>query len=257
MQVLNADESGSYNIAGTSAATALATSGAALLQMVTDDVLAPEDIQGALRAVARDIEADHALPGVTLTGYDKYTGAGECRVAPAVSALAAGRLIQCRTAAGVATLGDPQLGVWTIPPLNLDAQLCYAYEATADVTFPAMVATPSVWGVGRWTGGTSLSNPNYGEGWCEVMPGSLSATGCTLRTYLLKLVIGWPVVELWWPCAPEDLTFGYTILGEVSVSGMPETAPSRAQDQSAVSSVQRPRSLVEWCQRKTNYVTGV
>jgi hypothetical protein len=63
------------------------------------------------------------------------------------------------------------------------------------VQFPVVFATPpAVWGRGWSTKGFNAENPNWGMGWCEVEPGSITTSGCSLLTYAYRLLSGgWPL----------------------------------------------------------------
>jgi subtilisin family serine protease len=71
-----------------------------------------------------------------------------------------------------------------------------------------------VWGRGVATTGWNMENPNFGEGFCEVV--SNTSNSVTLRTY---------VYEVWntsnnqylgyYPSTPANVTFAYTVLGTI------------------------------------------
>lgn len=69
-----------------------------------------------------------------------------------------------------------------------------------------------IWGRGVFSSGWSQESPNYGEGFCEVVPGSITATTATLRTYVYDVYsqIGQHIGYR--PCAPENAVMAYTVL---------------------------------------------
>ncbi len=70
-----------------------------------------------------------------------------------------------------------------------------------------------VWGRGVFTTGWSMANPNFGEGFCEVVPGSLTSNNVTLRSYVYQV---WDISGSYlgyFPSSPSDVTFAYSVLG--------------------------------------------
>jgi subtilisin family serine protease len=68
-----------------------------------------------------------------------------------------------------------------------------------------------IWGRGVFTTGWRNENPNYGEGYCEVI--NNSETEITLRTYVYQV---WSLAGQYlgyYPTTPDNVTFAYTILG--------------------------------------------
>ncbi len=104
------------------------------------------------------------------------------------------------------------------------------YERTATVTFPVtFTSPPAVWvrpsGTKGWPyfgSGSAISyyvNDNY----AEVVPGSLTTTGCTLRTYVYNVYDTMGNNIGWYPTAPGNVTFAYSVFGR---TGSPKVAVS-------------------------------
>ncbi|MBI3579438.1 MAG: S8 family serine peptidase [Ignavibacteriales bacterium] len=100
------------------------------------------------------------------------------------------------------------------------------HEVQKTVTFP-QTNNPQVWGTGIGTvGWANEGNVNFSMGWCEVVPGTVTSTSATLRTYvyevynLLGQSIGWK------PTTPSNVQFAYTVLGPMTaaISGPSELA---------------------------------
>lgn len=68
------------------------------------------------------------------------------------------------------------------------------------------------WGRGAFSIGASPENPNYGEGFCEVIPGSITSTTLTLRSYVFRVYDMYDTPLGYYPCAPENAVMAYTVL---------------------------------------------
>src|SRR5690606_30170422 len=71
-----------------------------------------------------------------------------------------------------------------------------------------------VWGRPISTGGISPSNPNGQVTWTGVVPGTVTSTGATLRTYVYEV---WTIDGQyigWYPRAPQQASLAYAVVGE-------------------------------------------
>jgi hypothetical protein len=96
--------------------------------------------------------------------------------------------------------------------------VCDVYKVERTVTFPASYqSTPEVWGRGKGAYGYSLDRlPMVPKMYTEVVPGSVSASGATLRTYVYRLKTYYShTPQGWLPCHPDDVKFAYTVVGDV------------------------------------------
>lgn len=99
------------------------------------------------------------------------------------------------------------------------------HEVRKTVSF-SNTANAVVWGRGgAYTTGLfdDGSSYNYNITSCEVVPGSVTATSATLRTYVFARYLSGQFIG-WYPCAPSEVTFGYAVHGSpgpvsVSISG--------------------------------------
>ena len=103
-----------------------------------------------------------------------------------------------------------------VPGLAAGPYYVKRYEVRHDVTFPQpFTSTPHAWGRGAATTGYSAANPNFGMGYCHFV--SLTSTGGTLRTWVYQVwTIGGEYIG-WKPCAPGNVNFAYTALGQPSL----------------------------------------
>ncbi|MHC1705747.1 MAG: S8 family serine peptidase [Tenuifilaceae bacterium] len=88
------------------------------------------------------------------------------------------------------------------------------HEVRKIVTFPESFCNiTGAWGRGVGSIGWNMDSRFYGEGFCEVFPGSLTNTGVTLRTYVYEV---WTMLGSYlgyYPTTPSNATFAYTVLG--------------------------------------------
>jgi len=89
------------------------------------------------------------------------------------------------------------------------------HEVRKTITFPEQFAQIiGVWGRGVGTSGWNMPNPNFGEGFCEVV--SSTSSSVTLRTYVYELWSTNGQYLGYWPATPANVTFAYTVLGILS-----------------------------------------
>ncbi len=94
------------------------------------------------------------------------------------------------------------------------------HEVRKNISYQSTTVT-SVWGRGVGTRGWAHEPPvsgnyyNFSYGWCEPVPGTVTSTGATLRTYVYE-VYACPVVPGceffgWYPSTPANVRYEYTI----------------------------------------------
>ena len=101
-----------------------------------------------------------------------------------------------------------------VPGLADAAYIVRRSEVRRNIAFPAMCNLIGVWGRGVGTTGLREENGiSFGEGICEVVPGTLTATSATLRTWIYEV---WTVLGQrigFFPQEANNVIFQYTILG--------------------------------------------
>ena len=97
------------------------------------------------------------------------------------------------------------------------------YDVRINVSYPdAFEFLPYVWGVGHGSTGWSGAMPNYQSGWCAVVPGSQSSTGCQLQTFVYDVYDYEDLHHIgWYPCQVNEVALQYRLWGRLS-SGNPE-----------------------------------
>uniref|UniRef100_UPI00359FD05C S8 family serine peptidase n=1 Tax=Prevotella heparinolytica TaxID=28113 RepID=UPI00359FD05C len=78
-----------------------------------------------------------------------------------------------------------------------------------------------IWGRGAFSTGWNHENPIFGEGFCEVVPGSQTGTSVTLRTFTYQVYNLAGQYFGYYPQSPSNMTFAYSVLGleAPSISG--------------------------------------
>ncbi|MDD2286781.1 MAG: S8 family serine peptidase, partial [Paludibacter sp.] len=127
-------------------------------------------------------------------------------------------------------------------------------EVQKTVTLPDNVYNVTgAWGRGVFTSGWSAASPNFGEGFCEVVPGSLTGTSMTLRTYVYQV---WSIAGSYlgyYPTSPSNATFAYSVLGleKPTISG-----PSHIYNQGTYTITNLPvGATVQWSTLIPDYAT--
>jgi hypothetical protein len=113
----------------------------------------------------------------------------------------------------------------------------FRHPVETPVTFPITFETsPHVWGRGVATIGystdgsdTGFDNVNYGMGWCEPV-GSISESGCTLRTYVYSIRDSTGAHIAWAPTDAANVKYAYSVLGELQPTDIMEVAERDGRD---------------------------
>ena len=197
--------------------------------------LSVDDIEGLLSASCKDIRTDALAPGQDLPGYDDYSGFGRVNADSVFMFLNPPYCLAHHQVHGGTAVDS------TPPILDLlfrgegwpDSTVHKGkiFKVQADVEYPYSFTTfPHVWGRGyEATTGWSSEQPNYKIGFCDVVPGSATQTGCQLYTFVYRIYGPYPETY-WCPCAPEDVVFAYTIVGELP-SSVPSDTRSNESEQ--------------------------
>lgn len=206
---------------GTSMATPHVAGLASLLKGFNTN-LANDDIEQIIRLSADDVNA--ALPG--LAGFDNQVGAGRINAERALQFLQAPNTLQHLSATGGTvfnTSGNMTRVFLGVPGLADAAYIVRRSEVRRNITFPAMCNLIGVWGRGVGTTGLREEDGrSFGEGICEVVPGTLTNTSATLRTWIYEVWTALGQRIGFFPQSANNMVFQYTILGSplpASISG--------------------------------------
>jgi hypothetical protein len=130
-------------------------------------------------------------------------------------------LNQWSATGGTVYASEPWLGYFYGLPGAVDGQYVGTrYEIRTTVTFPtAYPSVPSAWGRGVATMGYDWSPGNvcYTMGYCEIVPGTLTSTGATLRTWVYEITRVGGGYYGWYPATPGNAVFAYSVVGPLSI----------------------------------------
>jgi len=202
---------------GTSAAAPVVAGIASLLKSKAND-LTNEDIGEILRRTARD----KVLYGV---GFDEQSGWGLVSAEDALKFIGGGRVAERNTLAGLTDVGETGLIEMTIfdePCRSTSGKFWVKrHTLTRHIAFgTSFVGVPDIWIRGNasvgWTANSYHSGTAEPVGWAEVVPGSLTATGCDVRTYVYEVFSYLTVAPLGWcPSSPSGARVAYTAFGPI------------------------------------------
>jgi hypothetical protein len=189
-----------------------------------------DDVEQIIRLSADDLEP---------ADFDSLSGMGRINAAAALKLLRLpNRLYTDQEALG----GTLKVSDWQgeicflFPPPGVAQGRYTAFRHPVEtvVTFPVtFTSPPNVWGRGVATIGYStdgsdsgFDNVNYGMGWCEAV-GTITASSCTLRTYVYSLRDSTGVHIAWAPTNADSVKYAYSVLGKI-------LQPTDAREQSPV-----------------------
>lgn len=202
---------GTYgNMSGTSMAAPHVSGIASLLKGFNPN-LANDDIENIIKLSA---DQTAGMNGQNFTGT---YGFGRVNAERALNLLQAPNTLNQWSATGGTV--SSSTGTYTAqfiaaPGLSTANYLVKRHEVRKTITFPSnFLCIGGVWGRGVSTTGWNLSSPNFGEGFCEVVPGTQTNTGVTLRTYIYEI---WSISGSYlgyYPQSPSNVSFAYSVLG--------------------------------------------
>ena len=212
-----------YSFSGTSQASPHVAGIASLLKGYNMN-LANDDIENLIELSADDIEN---------VGFDYASGFGRVNAERALQFLRtpytfsqlsanSGTVYSTSRKEGVDFLGAP--GLVTA------AYWVKRIEVRKNVTFPKTYSRIiGVWGRGAAaSSGWNGANPNFGEGYCRVVPGTLTNSGVTLATFVYQIWDTGGSYLGYFPASPASVRFSYTILAEPGISGPDNLCSSNA-----------------------------
>ena len=193
-------------VAGTSMATPVVTGIASLLKGYNTN-LSNDDIEQIIRLSAED-KGD--------PGWDQYYGTGRVNAYNALNLLRAPyQLSQFSSYGGsyYANTASYTTVIYGASGLADGVYIVERHEVRKNVTFSPRTSI-NVWGRGVGTTGWSAASPNFSMGYCDVIPGTVTSTSATLRTYVYKV---WSILGSYlgyYPTSPAYVNFNYTVHGK-------------------------------------------
>lgn len=209
--ILSTYNSSYGSLSGTSMATPHVSGIASLLKGYNPN-LSNNDIENIIKLGSDDTNV------TSNPGFDNIFGHGRVNAEKALNYLRSPYVLNQETATGGAVYSTSsnytQQFLAAHPSLASGNYVVKRKEIRKTVTFPTPVCQlVGVWGRGYGSSGWSAANPNYGEGFIEIVPGTASNTGATLRTYVYEVytILGQFVGH--YPTSPENVAFKYSVLG--------------------------------------------
>jgi len=200
-------------------------SGLAGLLLAAKPELCNDDVEQVIRLSADDVNQS------SFPGFDNFLGMGRINAFKALKLLQHPyAMFQETVAGGTAVDSTNQYTLWFhVPPdSNYQAEnyRVRRFEVRQAVIFPTTFdSLVGVWGRGVATTGYSVETGtgqragNWNMGWCEPIAGTITSSGCSLRTFVYEVKsfpAGNPVG--WWPARYDNVQFGYTALGTATVA---------------------------------------
>lgn len=148
-------------------------------------------------------------------GWDQYYGYGRINAKTAIDLLRSPYVLQQSTTTGGTDIGSTDYYTTVIygaPGLATGVYIVKRHEIRKTVSYTSK-QNVNVWGRGVATNGWSLESPNFAMGWCDVVPGTVTSTSATLRTYIYQV---WSVSGSYlgyYPTTASNVTFAYTVHG--------------------------------------------
>ena len=198
---------------GTSFA-APAVTGLAALMLAVKPSLYNDDIEQIIRLTAEDRGP---------VGFDTQYGYGRINARRALDYLRAPYGVAHYATTGgyqPTSTGQYTTTIYDAPGLAPGVYIVERFELRKTVSFPAHQQV-SVWGRGAASTGWNTDSPNYAIPWVGVVPGTVTSTSATLRTYIYKV---WTVSGNyigWYPTSASNVVFAYTVHGKPTPVSLP------------------------------------
>ena len=192
---------------GTSVASPIVAGIASLLKGYNNN-LYNDDIEQLIKISADDKGAP---------GRNDLYGYGRVNAATALNYLKPPSSLQHFTAAGGTAYSTSNMSLEVLGGRSIQDNLYHVVrtEVRKTINLPNNYCLiTGVWGTGLKTTGWHDNNGFcYGDGFCEVVPGSLTSTQATLRTYVYQIYDASGFLEGYYPRAPQNVIFAYSVLG--------------------------------------------
>lgn len=254
--ILSTVNGGYGNDSGTSMAAPFVSGLASLLKGYNAS-LANDDIENIIK-----LSAD-TVPGMDEDEFSVEYGFGRINAEQALLFLNEPYTLAQNSVTGANTFNSTDYFMtffFGVPGLSDGKYFAKRHEVRKEITFPQSYCNViSAWGRGVFSTGFNDSDVIYGEGFCEVMPGTLTSTGATLRTYVYELTSLNGSYLGYYPAAPANVNFAYTVLGilqpQSTISGLGSVCSS--SNATFTLNDRPPGTTVSWTKSSNlTYVSG-
>jgi hypothetical protein len=197
-----------------------------------------DDIEQIIRLSADDIPP---------AGHDSLTGMGRINASAAMKLLRLPYAFQHRSVSGADSVLADDCELMYLPLSGGGVLPTRRYEVRRHVDFDSVTfaSPPNVWGRGVATTGYAFGEyhpdhapilANYEMGWCGPVEGTITESGCVLRTYVYQVFDSLDVDcsgpdQGWIPCIPEEVEFAYTVHGITEPVAVEDPAIDRRRPQ--------------------------
>lgn len=167
--------------------------------------LTNEDIYEIIKRSAEDIHT---------SGFDETSGYGLLDARNALDMLTSPYELSHQLTTGT-DVGSVSLTMTLkdVPGLTTDVYQVIRHEIRQTINFGITYQSPpAVWG-NPSTVGFSAANPNPGLPWCAPVPGSITTTGCEMRTFVYEVFDDGQSVG-WFPASPSQAVMHYSVHGQ-------------------------------------------
>jgi thermitase len=221
VNILSTINNGYGYMSGTSMAAPFVSGLASLLKGYNKN-LSNDDIKNIIQ-----LSADK-VPAMNNNNFNDQYGYGRINAANALAMIRDNTLRQWTSTGGTVYSSTNNYATIFLAASGLTAgnYVVKRHEVRTTITFPEQFAQlVGVWGRGVGTTGCNLESPVLGEGFCEVI--SSTNNSATLRTYLYEVTDLLGLYLGWYPVAPANVKFAYTVLGTSSptISGPTSVCP--------------------------------
>jgi hypothetical protein len=209
-------------------------SGLAALLLAKYPYLYNDDIEQIIRLSADDIPP---------AGPDSLTGTGRINASAAMKLLRLPYAFHHRLVSGADSVLAGDCELMYLPLSEGDVLPTRRHEVRRHVDFDSVTfaSPPNVWGRGVATTGYAFGEyhpdhapilANYEMGWCGPVEGTITESGCVLRTYVYEVFDSLDVdcsgpVQRWIPCLPEEVELAYTVHGITEPVGVEDAGLDR------------------------------
>ena len=193
---------------GTSMAAPFVTGVASLLLSYNPN-LYNDDIENIIQLSADKVSGMSGQNFTTDYGYGRVNARKALNLLRAPVALT-----QVTTAGGTDYYKGPltQMAIYGVSGLPTAVYVVYRHEVRKNITFPTN-SFRKIWGRGAATvGWADNGNVNFGMGWCEAVPGTVTSSSATLHTNVYEVYTINGQFKGWYPTTPANATFAYTVL---------------------------------------------